>query len=145
MLRLVAVGRIKNRALAELASDYAARLKRYGGIEIRELGDGPGIEQEGEKILKALDNFRGSVYAMSEEGDGMDSRGFAKMLEADLIRGGSAFAIGSAYGLSKAVKDRADKIISLSPLTFTHEFARVALLEQIYRAKNISANTPYHH
>ena len=67
------------------------------------------------------------------------------MLEADLMNGSSAFVIGGPYGLSDRVKKRADKLISLSPMTFTHEFARAILIEQIYRAKTISANTGYHH
>ena len=70
---------------------------------------------------------------------------FSKSIESDLQYGGSAFVIGSAYGLSEKIKQRADYLISLSPMTFTHEFARAILLEQIYRAKNISANTGYHH
>ncbi len=144
-LRLIVVGKMKNKALAELVDDYAQRLKRYGGIEIRELGDAQSPDKEAEKILKAIENFKGTVYAMGEEGKNLSSREFAKMIEADTLRGGSAFIIGSAYGLSDAVKKRANSIISLSPMTFTHEFARAIILEQIYRAKNITANTGYHH
>lgn len=144
-VKIVAVGKMKNRALAELAADYARRLERYGGVETTELGDGPDAEKEGERILKALCKFKGRIYALSEEGVRPDSRGFAAMLEGDLARGESAFVLGGSYGLSKRAKDAADEVVSLSPLTFTREFARVILLEQIYRAKNISANTPYHH
>ena len=102
-------------------------------------------EREGEKILDALKGFRGRVYAMSEEGKQFDSRGFSKRLEEDLLSGGSAFAVGGPYGLSADVKGRADVLMSMSNMTFTHEFARAILLEQIYRAKTISANTGYHH
>lgn len=82
---------------------------------------------------------------MSEEGRQFDSRGLSERLERDLLSGGSAFAVGGPYGLSDEVKHRADEIISMSKMTFTHEFARAILLEQIYRAKTISANIGYHH
>ncbi len=144
MIKLVAVGKMKNRFLASLCADYAERLGHFGGIEIVEIKDST-PEREGEKILDALKGFRGRVYAMSEEGKQFDSRGFSKRLEEDLLSGGSAFAVGGPYGLSADVKGRADVLMSMSNMTFTHEFARAILLEQIYRAKTISANTGYHH
>ena len=82
---------------------------------------------------------------MSEEGKLFSSREFSKKLEDDELVGGSAFVIGSAYGLSDKVRARADVLMSMSPMTFTHEFARAILLEQIYRAKTITAKTGYHH
>ena len=144
MLRLIAVGKMKNRALAEICADFAGRLGRFGSIEISEIKDST-PEREGAKILESLKNFKGRFYAMAEEGKAMTSREFSKLLERDALAGGSAFAIGGAYGLSDEVKKNADALISLSPMTFTHEFARAVLLEQIYRAKTISANTGYHH
>ena len=92
-----------------------------------------------------MKNFRGRVYIMSEEGKSFSSRDFSKRLEDDELSGGSAFVIGSAYGLSAAAKNRADVLMSMSPMTFTHEFARAILVEQIYRAKTITAKTGYHH
>ncbi len=144
MLKLVAVGKIKNAALAEICADFSARLKRYGGIEIVELKDST-IPREGERILEALKNFRGRVYVMSQEGKSFTSEEFSKKIEDDEMYGGSAFVVGSAFGLSEAVKTRADILMSMSEMTFTHEFARAILLEQIYRAKSISAKTGYHH
>ncbi len=144
-LKLIVVGKLKNRNLAELCDEYAKRISRYGGIEITELKDGASPDAEGVKILDAVKNFKGAVYAMGEEGKAVSSKGLSKILEADLLRGGSAFIIGGAYGLSGAVKERADKILSMSEMTFTHEFARAILLEQLYRAKTISAGTGYHH
>jgi len=144
MLKLVAIGKLKSRPLAELCADYSDRLRRFGGIEIAELKDSD-LEKESEKIIENLKNFRGRVYVMGEEGKTFTSREFSKRLEADELSGGSAFVIGSAYGLSDAAKARADTLMSLSPMTFTHEFARAVLLEQIYRAKTITAKTGYHH
>lgn len=144
MIKLVAVGKMKNRSLSELCADYAKRISRYGSLDIFEIKDSD-PKCEGEKILDSLKNFKGRVYMMSEEGKTLSSVEFSKMLEADLMRGGSAFVIGGPYGLSAQAKSRADVLLSLSPMTFTHEFARLILLEQIYRAKNILANTGYHH
>jgi len=144
MLKLVAIGKLKNRALAELCEDYAARLRRFGGIEIAEIKDSD-VEKEGEKIIENLKNFKGKVYVMSEEGKSFSSREFSKKLEEDELSGGSAFVIGGSYGLSGVAKERASVLMSMSPMTFTHEFARTILLEQIYRAKTITAKTGYHH
>lgn len=130
--------------LKSLCAEYAKRLSRYGGVEVVEIRDA-GAEAEADAILAKLANFRGRVYAMSEEGILMGSREFSRALEADLQRGGSAFAVGGLYGLSDRVRARADVVMSMSPMTFTHEFARAVLLEQIYRAKTISANAGYHH
>lgn len=144
MLKLIVVGKIKNCSISALCADYEGRLRHFGGIDIVEIKDSD-PQREGGKIIEALKGFRGKFYAMSEEGRQFDSRGLSERLERDLLSGGSAFAVGGPYGLSDEVKHRADEIISMSKMTFTHEFARAILLEQIYRAKTISANIGYHH
>lgn len=143
-LKIVTVGKMKNRDLANLCADYLARLSKFCKTELIEVKDSD-PKREGEKILAALENFRGKIYAGGEEGKLRSSKAFAEVLQADLAQGGSAFIIGGAYGLSAEVKARAHEVFALSPMTFTHEFARLILLEQLYRAKNISANTGYHH
>ena len=142
--KIIAVGKMKCAELKYLCAEYAKRLSRYGGVEVAEVRDA-GAEAEADAILAKLANFKGRIYAMSEEGILMGSREFSRALEADLQRGGSAFAIGGPYGLSDRVRARADVVMSMSPMTFTHEFARAVLLEQIYRAKTISPNAGYHH
>ena len=144
MIKIVAVGKMKNKALGELCRDYFARLSHFCRLDVVEIKDSS-VEAEADKMLEALKNFKGRVYAMGEEGRLCASAELSAMLEADLQRGGSAFLIGSAYGLSKRAKERADMLLSLSPMTFTHEFARAILAEQLYRAKTITANTGYHH
>lgn len=96
-------------------------------------------------MLDALKNFRGRVYVLSEEGKMFSSVELSKMLEADLMRGASAFVIGGPFGLDDKIRKRADIVMSLSPMTFTHEFARAIIAEQLYRAKTITAKTGYHH
>lgn len=135
---------MKNKDLDGLCREYYARLSHFCRLDVVEIKDSS-AEAEADKMLESLKNFRGRVYALAEEGVLRTSLEFSAMLEADLQRGGSAFLIGSAYGLSKRAKERADMLLSLSPMTFTHEYARAILAEQLYRAKTITANTGYHH
>jgi len=141
---LIAVGKMKNRPLAALCDDFGKRLKRQGNFELVELKDGD-VASEGERILAALAK-RGDarIYAMAEEGGTRSSQQLADELQA--LRGRPAvFIIGGAYGLSDAVKQRADVLLSLSPFTFTHEIARMLLCEQLYRAVSIQTGSKYHH
>ena len=144
MLKIFAVGKMKNSALSELAQDYLTRLNRYANTELMEIKDSS-PEKEAQKVSTSLKNFRGKVYALGEEGKELSSMELSKLLENDLMSGSSAFLIGGPYGISKKFKTDANNIISLSRMTFTHEMARVLLLEQLYRAKSISAGSGYHH
>ena len=136
---------MKNKPLEELANEYRKRLSKYDKLEIAELKDA-GVEKEGEKILEVLKGAKGKIYAMAEEGKTMSSEEFSETLEKDLMANGSSiFIIGGPYGLSKEVKEAAHCLFSLSKMTFTHEWARTILLEQLYRAKSISAGSGYHH
>ena len=98
MLKLVTVGKMKNRALAEICADFAGRLNRFGGIETVELKDSD-IEREAEKMLESLRNFRGRVYVMSEEGKLFSSREFTKNLEDDKLVGGRTLSNFCAHEL----------------------------------------------
>jgi 23S rRNA (pseudouridine1915-N3)-methyltransferase len=144
-LHLLAVGKLKEPSWRERAEEYAKRLKPYATLDITEIRDAD-AEREGERLLKALDKDRSRVFALAEEGKCRPSAALAQSL--DELRQHSqdaTFIIGGAYGLSPAVKARADALLSLSPMTFTHEMARVVLLEQLYRAFTILAGTGYHH
>lgn len=135
---------MKNRALATLCDDFAGRLQRTGNFEIVELKDG-GVEDEGSKILSALDKRKGArVFVLGEEGKTQSTAKLAEGL--GRLQGQPAiFIVGGAYGLSGAVKQRADVLFSLSPLTFTHEIARMLLCEQLYRVASIHGGSKYHH
>jgi 23S rRNA (pseudouridine1915-N3)-methyltransferase len=141
---IIVIGRMKNKPLTALCDDFSKRLKRSGNFELLELKDGD-VESEGERILEALTKRKDArVYAMAEEGNTRTSAGLAKELF-DLQGQPAIFIIGGAYGLSPAVKARADVLFALSPLTFTHEIARMLLCEQLYRAVSINAGSNYHH
>jgi 23S rRNA (pseudouridine1915-N3)-methyltransferase len=141
---VIAVGKMKNRALARLCDDFSKRLQRSGSFEIVELKDST-VEDEGAKILSALEKRKGArVYCMAEEGKVQNTAQLANDLGA--LQGQPAiFIVGGAYGLSDSVKQRADVLLSLSPLTFTHEIARMLLCEQLYRVASIQSGSKYHH
>lgn len=104
-----------------------------------------GLEREGARILERLPK-NARVAALCIEGKQMSSESLAAYLE-DAGNGGSgtiAFIIGGSHGLSPGVKARADLRLSMSPMTFPHQLARVMLCEQIYRALSIRAGAKYH-
>lgn len=102
------------------------------------------MQAEGERLIAALP-AGSTVLALDEKGRAVSTQGLSVML-ADWMRDGShpAFVIGGADGLDAAVKERADKLISLSALTLPHGLVRVLLAEQLYRAWTILARHPYH-
>lgn len=141
---VIAIGKMKNRSLAALCDDFSKRLKRQGNFELLELKDGD-VESEGQRILETLAKRQGArIYAMGEEGKVRSSRAFATQLQ-NLQGQPAVFIIGGAYGLSDAVKQCADELFSLSPMTFTHEIARMLVCEQLYRAVSINSGSKYHH
>ncbi len=96
--------------------------------------------------LKAYDevyepNLKGYCIMLDERGSSLNSKDFAKIFENN---NQINFFIGGAYGLSENLKNKADKIISLSPMTLAHKIAKLMLFEQIFRGLCINANHPYH-
>jgi len=119
----------------------ATYLKRLPGLQVVELRDA-GKAKEAEAFLAALWPDE-QLVVMAEEGQTFDSRAFAERLEGS----GSerlVFVIGGAEGIDPALKARARWKLSLSPMTFPHELARLLLLEQLYRALTIQQGGPYH-
>lgn len=142
MIRILAVGRLKDARLAGLANEFAQRIRPWSDLEIVELKD-QGPEREGAAMLTRLGpvSGHGLTVALDERGDAVSSRDLAALLGA---HGSLTFLIGGPDGLSPALRGRADRLLSLSPLTFTHETARFLLLEQIYRGLAILRGHPYH-
>jgi len=137
-IRVLAVGRVRKRWIQEGLATY---LQRLPGLEVCELKDA-NPEREGLAILAALRSEE-RLVVLGEEGERMGSVALAGRLQGS----GSerlAFAIGGADGLDAAVKARASWALSLSPLTFPHELARLLLLEQLYRALSIQQGGAYH-
>ncbi len=155
---ILCVGKMKEKPYRQMADEYLKRLGRYGKyeeIEIPDLpepasGSSPALEEqlkakEGEAILAKI-RPGDRVIALTIGGKRRSSEELAKHLE-DLKTSGVsrlAFVIGGSLGLGGNVLARADEELSMSPMTFPHQLARVMLLEQLYRAEKISAGERYH-
>lgn len=145
--RFIWVGKTKDKNLKALQNEYLRRLSRFISCEISEIKDSAaseGSEIEGERILASL-NPKTFAVALDPAGEMVSSPGLAKNIEKWQLRGVKevAFIIGGADGISSRVAEKADISLSLSILTFTHEMARVVLLEQLYRAYTIIKGFPY--
>jgi len=145
------VGKTKNQNLDVLIKQYVSRLRHFCDLTVSEIRavDEPEtakrLDREGESLLARI---RPSAYVMvlDPTGDGLTSKEFTSLIED--LRGRSlkdlVFVIGSHDGLSDRVKNRANKMLSLSTMTLNHEMARLVLLEQIYRAFTLIHHFPYH-
>ncbi len=154
-LTLLTVGKLKNRALADLCADYLERAGRFFPIRVVEVKDHPvkgsvtigqSREKESESLLQALP-AGAKVVLMDETGKEYST---AKL--SDLFRSWQSqsvkemtFVIGGAYGLSEELKKKFPDKLALSQLTLTHEMSRLFLLEQIYRVGTILKGMKYHH
>ncbi len=156
-IRIIALGKLKESYLREAAEEYSKRLSRYCSLEITELNpvklpDNPkdseietALANEKETILSKIQ--KGSrIIALCIEGKQISSEDLGEIISnsANFGSGDLTFIIGSSYGLSSEIKNRADVKISMSKMTFTHQMARVILLEQIYRAFKINEGGSYH-
>ena len=156
-IKIIAVGSIKEDYWRVALEEYTNRLSLYAKVEICEVKDEPAPPQmskvlqekvklkEGTKILNKIKS-KNLVVAVDLNGPQRDSETFAKYLDSLFVRGNSeiVFVIGGSLGLSPEVQSRADEVVTLSKMTFTHQMTRVILLEQIYRAFKINRNETYH-
>jgi 23S rRNA (pseudouridine1915-N3)-methyltransferase len=149
-LRIVWIGKTRDAGLAKLAGHFEQLIGRFVPIEIAQLKDPRAGEdrrqlaREAERILAALDDSD-RIIALDATGRMWSSAQFSEFVGAHLGNDPRrlTFVIGGYGGLADAVKHRAERTWSLSPLTFTHEMTRVLVLEQIYRAIAILRNLPY--
>ena len=154
---VITVGKLKEEYLRAACEEYIKRLGLYAKIQVIEVNEykvpqNPSeshietcLKQEGEAILSKIPS-QSCVIALCIEGKMMSSEQLAENLTQLQNRGSSqlSFVIGGSWGLSDAVKQRADVKLSMSRMTFPHQLARVMLLEQIYRACSINHNGKYH-
>lgn len=153
-LTILAIGPQKNKPLRLLAEEYQKRIKPYVRLELIELAatsftgnnQEKAKELEGKAIQEYLDkrsvsNRPGAVFLVAERGKGYSSLELASWFKKE---GPLILVVGGALGFSDRLYKRYPQI-SLSPLTFPHEFARVILLEQVYRATTIINQKDYHY
>jgi len=157
MIKIIAVGKIKEPGLQMLVKEYQKRLSGYSKIAIVELKDLkiPNnaseadclkiIEQEGQNIMAKL-HQDDTVILLDLHGASLDSVQMAEKFEnwRTYSRKDLVFVIGGSLGVSDTLRKRAKHLWKLSDLTFTHQFTRVIVLEQIYRFFKINNNENYH-
>ena len=156
-IKLVTVGKLKEKYLKDGIAEYTKRLSRFCKLEIVELADEKTpdkaselenqqiLEKEGSRILAKVSE-REFVVALAIEGKQFTSEEFSSILNDITVRGFSdiTFVIGGSLGLSPTVKKRANLLMSFGKLTLPHQLMRLVLVEQIYRAFMIQQGSPYH-
>ncbi len=153
-IKIIALGKIKEKFLKEGIDEFLKRLTPYASVEIIELTPveikdenltQKALEQEAEKILSHIKK-ESYVITMEILGKQLSSEDFASKINEISIAGTSelVFVIGSSCGLSPTVSKRANFKLSFSKMTFLHQFARLILVEQIYRAFKILKGETYH-
>ncbi len=156
-VNIICVGKLKEKFLTDAIKEYSKRLSAFCKLNITELDEtklpdrvsdsdiANALKSESEKILAKVgkDAF---VIAMCIEGKMMSSEELSKLFDKISVEGKSRvdIIIGSSFGLADEVKKRADLRLSVSPMTFPHQLFRVMILEQVYRAFQISTGGKYH-
>ncbi|HGS2243824.1 TPA: 23S rRNA (pseudouridine(1915)-N(3))-methyltransferase RlmH [Streptococcus pneumoniae] len=156
-IKVVTVGKLKEKYLKDGIAEYSKRISRFAKFEMIELSDEKTpdkasesenqkiLEIEGQRILSKIAD-RDFVIVLVIEGKTFFSEEFSKQLEETSIKGFSTltFIIGGSLGLSSSVKNRANLSVSFGRLTLPHQLMRLVLVEQIYRAFTIQQGFPYH-
>ena len=143
MIKIICVGKIKEKYLRDAISDYEKRISKYHKINIIEVEDSI-MKEESIRILKNIkkDDF---VITLEINGNVISSVEFANKIDKLFITNSNiTFVIGGSDGIDDSVKERSNYSLSFSTLTFPHQLFRVILLEQIYRSFKILNNETYH-
>lgn len=156
-IRLITVGKLKEKFYLSAADEYKKRLSGYCRFQIIEipeyrLSENPspaeikiGLDKEAEQIISKIP--KGAWFCVfTPEAKALSSEAFADKLAQIKLSGFSnaCILIGSSFGIAEQLKQRADFKLSMSPMTFPHHLARIMVLEQLYRAEAIQAGSKYH-
>ncbi len=150
MIRIICVGKIKEKYLVDAINEYSKRISKYSKLEIIELQDESQgetskiLKLEGEKIDKYL-SPKDFVISLEIDGKNLTSVELANLIEEKQIEYSNiTFIIGGSYGIDDSIKEKANYHLSFSKMTFPHQLFRLLLLEQIYRSFKINNNESYH-
>ncbi|MBR3383523.1 MAG: 23S rRNA (pseudouridine(1915)-N(3))-methyltransferase RlmH [Clostridia bacterium] len=156
-IRVICVGRLKERFYTDAVAEFSKRLSRFCDIEFVELPDEKVPDDpspaEIERVKTAeCRRIAGKlrpgdpVIALDPSGKQLSSEGLSGLLSGLMLNGKSsiAFVIGGSHGLTDEIRSGADLVLSFSKMTFSHQIFRVMLLEQIYRSFKIMKGEPYH-
>ncbi|MBS1415747.1 MAG: 23S rRNA (pseudouridine(1915)-N(3))-methyltransferase RlmH [Clostridia bacterium] len=152
-IKIVAVGKIKEKWYSDALAEYVKRLGRFCRVELFEVDEGDvrdsgeatvrqALKKEAEQILPKLEGY---AVALDIEGRQLSSEQIAALIEKEKMTSSVfTFVIGSSYGLDESVKDAVRLRLSFGKITLPHTLARVTLAEQLYRAFMINSNSVYH-
>ena len=151
MIKILCVGKIKDKNLSAMIDSYLDKIKHYHNINIIEVKDEPittnekdVLEKEADRLLDKISNDE-YVILLDLHGKNIDSISLANKLDKLFISNSKiTFVIGGSLGLSDRLRNRANEAIKLSDLTFLHQMTRLILIEQIYRSFKILNNETYH-
>lgn len=156
-VNIICVGNLKEKYLKDAVAEYEKRLRAFCKFNIIELAeqklpDNPSNSEIKSALLKEAEKItakipKGSaVIPLAIEGKELSSEQLAHKFNDFSLNGVStlSFIIGSSFGLDNSIKQSADMLLSMSPMTFPHQLARLMLCEQVYRAFSINNNTKYH-
>ena len=150
MIKIICVGKIKEKYLKDAIDEYTKRISKYTKLNLIEVKDydyddiNKVLISEKEQIEKYIDS-KDYLITLEIEGKQISSEQLARKLDETLtVNSNITFVIGGSYGIDKSIKDKANYHLSFSTLTFPHQLFRVLLLEQIYRSYKINNNESYH-
>lgn len=150
MITLLTVGKKHDALLVDAIQRYQQRLRapwnvKWEGLPHSSMNALKAVQEESRRILKRIQPSD-YVILLDENGLPVDSPAMSRVLKQQLASSRHvSIVIGGAYGVSSALKERADSSWSLSPLVFPHQLVRLIIIEQLYRAQSIANHTPYHH
>lgn len=152
MIKIVAVGRIKEKSMVSLIQEYTKRMTTVHKLEIIELDNSKHkdsevdkiIEDESQRLLSKVGD-KDDLILLDLKGKNISSPDLSKLMDKSLSNGRNiVFIIGGSHGVSDQVRREAKFIWQMSALTFPHQLVRLLLVEQIYRGFMIQKNHPYH-
>jgi len=154
-ITLLTVGKTTSSNLIKLQEDYQNRLKFYIPFELvvipelkntKNLSVSEQVEKEADLILKQLEP-NDEIILLDEKGKQFTSVGFSEFISKKMLSSikRTVFVVGGPYGFSERVYNRANSMVSLSAMTFSHQMIRLIFVEQLYRAMTILKGEPYHH
>lgn len=144
MIKIICMGKLKEKYLVDLVEDYVKRINKYHKLELIGLKDEENLEIEAKNIMKYI-GVNDYVITLEINAKSMTSIEFATLVNKTFITNSTiTFIIGSSTGLAEKIKKRSHLALSFSSFTFPHGLFRGILLEQIYRAFKINNNESYH-
>ena len=150
MIKIICIGKIKEKYLQLAIKDYETRLSKYTKLQIIELENNDNnnhdivLKKEAELISKYISN-KDYIITLEIEGNNISSVELAKKIDHTFnTHSNITFIIGGSYGLDQSIKEKSNYALSFSKMTFPHQLFRLMLLEQLYRSFKINNNETYH-